>query len=281
MFATHALQHRVLNCRIVPQPVVHGCTAHDVQVAYYACVPEKIYVTNVLANAVSFITDSQVSTFFVDNEAHNGHVNAMTIHPLGSSVTLLFFGPHVNAEQFHIYSVLADLQCTCYSWATTFELHYPNLVDLQLKFTAQSGSSTGHRFSLEEAAAHLGVRHQKLHFDAYHTYCTSNLSMQAIKYASHDVLALQDIAAAPPSAGKYKHCYTIGMFNYRLDDAEMTKLALPPSKLTWCHHPARALSFKQLSEKISSELRQPHTIIDAGSSTDVTVFSHDGSSCVF
>lgn len=67
----------------------------------------------------------------VDNEAEYGYTNAMIIYEPTSRRVLLFHGPTVYMDQFHVYERLERLGATCYSWGYQLESEYPNLVDIQ------------------------------------------------------------------------------------------------------------------------------------------------------
>jgi len=121
MYAQLAMQNRINCCRVVEKPMPHHCDKHLTHTSYYVMLTKRVYVTNNVADAINFIKSTQATHFFVDNEAHAGSINAMTLHPFGQMTTLLFYGPHVNVEQFHVYSTLEDLRCTCYSWDTNLE----------------------------------------------------------------------------------------------------------------------------------------------------------------
>lgn len=95
-----------------------------------------VIVTNQLHIALSFFAGVLPSLVtVVDNEAEKGMINAMIINVVLSKRILIFHGPLVHYQQFYIYSKLQSMNAQCFSWGTLLESDYPNLTDLQDRFS--------------------------------------------------------------------------------------------------------------------------------------------------
>jgi hypothetical protein len=175
-----------------------------------------VIVTNILQAALDFFSGYQPRLHVVvDNEADRGYTNALTIFIPQARKVLLFHGPRVHMDQFHVYERLERLGATCYSWGSNMEADYPNLVDIQARRALLSRTQHYQGQALSKVAKELGLP-RKEDCDDFAIYTQNVLPHQAVVYAVRDVTLPEIIRHAfAPSVG-YQTVVRCGQMDYRL-----------------------------------------------------------------
>lgn len=186
----------------------------------------SIFCTTDTDEALTWLQSMPSKHFLVDLESHMGSLipNCVTLKPVGMPYVLLYHGPRVNHK-----AIADDLRLRdgfSFVWDATMERDFPNPIDLQKWYATAKAAKTNHKTSLAHALQEYEGRMRKMHKVDYNEYSQLVLTQDLIDYAVRDVQALEHILNCRHPKTAYAGTVTIGMFSFKLNDAELERYTM-------------------------------------------------------